>query len=313
MDIIRYTSDKKGEWDAFVREAKNSLFMFERNFMEYHSDRFTDCSFMFYEEEKLMALLPANIKEDTLYSHGGLTYGGFLLKNDAKQHTVIDALAALRTYMEENAIKKLVYKCIPHVYHLQPAEEDEYALFAAGAKLTAMGVSTAVDLKDPIKMPKGRKAQISRAKREGVVIEKRTDIESFTKFIGLENEVLSTRHNVRAVHTADELHLLYSRFPENIALYAALKDGSIIAGCVCFIYKETVHVQYMAADEEARRIGALDLAVASMMEEHREIRKWLDFGISTEDGGKYLNEGLVSQKEGFGGRTNVYRIWELDI
>lgn len=215
--------------------------------------------------------------------------------------------------MEENAIKKLVYKCIPHVYHLQPAEEDEYALFAAGAKLTAMGVSTAVDLKDPIKMPKGRKAQISRAKREGVVIEKRTDIDSFTKFIGLENEVLSTRHNVRAVHTAEELHLLYSRFPENIALYAALKDGNIIAGCVCFIYQETVHVQYMAADEEARRIGALDLAVAAVMEEHRESRKWLDFGISTEDGGKYLNEGLVSQKEGFGGRTNVYRIWELDI
>lgn len=313
MDIIRYTSDKKGEWDAFVKVAKNSLFMFERDFMEYHSDRFTDCSFLFYEEEKLVALLPANIKEDTLFSHGGLTYGGFLLKVEAKQHTVIDALAALKTYMEQNKIKKLVYKCIPHVYHLQPAEEDEYALFAAGAKLTAMGVSTAVDLKDPIKMPKGRKAQISRAKREGVVIEKRTDIASFTKFIGLENEVLSTRHNVRAVHTADELHLLYSRFPENIALYAALKDGNIIAGCVCFVYKEAVHVQYMAADEEARRIGALDLAVSAVMEEHRESRKWLDFGISTEDGGKYLNEGLVSQKEGFGGRTNVYRIWELDI
>ena len=313
MDIIKYTSDKKGEWDAFVKEAKNSLFMFERDFCEYHSDRFTDSSFMFYEEDKLMALLPANVKGDTLFSHGGLTYGGFLLKNDAKQHTVIDALAALKTYMEENGLKKLVYKCIPHVYHLQPAEEDEYALFAAGAKLSAMGVSTAVDLKCPIKMPKGRKAQISRAKREGVVIEKRNDIESFREFIGLENEVLTTRHNVRAVHTPEELHLLYSRFPENIALYAAVKDGKIIAGCVCFIYKETVHVQYMAADEEARRIGALDLAVSTVMDEFRESHRWLDFGISTEDGGKYLNEGLVSQKEGFGGRTNVYRIWELDI
>lgn len=313
MDIIKYTNEKRGEWDAFVKEAKNSLFMFERNFCEYHSDRFTDHSLMFYEEDKLMALLPANISGDTLFSHGGLTYGGFLLKNDAKQHTVNDCLSALKTHMEENGIKKLVYKCIPHVYHLQPAEEDEYALFAAGARLCAMGASTALDLKEPIKMPKGRKAQISRAKREGVEIERRTDKDSFEAFIALENEVLGARHNVKAVHTADELYLLYSRFPENIALYAALKDGRIIAGCVCFIYKETVHVQYMAADEEARRIGALDLAVATVMETYAADHKWLDFGISTEDGGRYLNEGLISQKEGFGGRTNVYRIWELTV
>ena len=125
--------------------------------------------------------------------------------------------------------------------------------------------------------------------------------------------MLGARHNVKAVHTADELYLLYSRFPENIALYAALKDGRIIAGCVCFIYKATVHVQYMAADEEARRIGALDLAVVTVMEAYAADHKWLDFGISTEDGGRYLNEGLISQKEGFGGRTNVYRIWELTV
>ena len=313
MDIIRYTCEKKGEWDAFVSEAKNSLFMFKRDYMDYHSDRFTDNSFMFYEEDKLMALMPANISGDALYSHGGLTYGGFLLKNDAKQHTVNDCLSALKSYMEENGLKKLIYKCIPHVYHLQPAEEDEYALFANGAKLTAMGASTTLDLKAPVKMPKGRKAQISRAKREGVVIEQRTDKDNFSDFIALENEVLQSRHDVKAVHTADELYLLYSRFPENIALYAAVKDEHIIAGCVCYIYKETVHVQYMAADEEARRIGALDLAVASVMETYAADHKWLDFGISTEDGGRILNEGLISQKEGFGGRTNVYRIWELEV
>ncbi|MBR6256249.1 MAG: GNAT family N-acetyltransferase [Lachnospiraceae bacterium] len=311
MDILRYTGEKKGEWDAFVSEAKNSLFMFKRDYMEYHSDRFTDHSLMFYEEDKLMALLPADVSGDVLCSHGGLTYGGFLLKNDAKQHTVNDCMTALKEHMKEEGLKKLVYKCIPHVYHLQPAEEDEYALFANGARLTAMGASTVLDLKAPIKMPKGRKAQISRAKREGVVIERRTDKESFEEFIGLENEVLTARHNVKAVHTADELYLLYSRFPENIALYAAVKDEHIIAGCVCYLYKETVHVQYMAADEEARRIGALDLAVATVMETYAADHKWLDFGISTEDGGSFLNEGLISQKEGFGGRTNVYRIWEL--
>ncbi len=313
MEIYRYSAEKKGEWDAFVSEAKNSLFMFKRDYMDYHSDRFSDHSLIFAEEGKLMALLPANVSGDVLYTHGGLTYGGFLLKNDARQHTVNDCMAALKVHMKEEGLKKLVYKCIPHIYHLQPAEEEEYALFANGAGLTAMGVSTVVDLKDPLKMPKGRKAQISRAKREGVCIELKTDKESFEKFIALENEVLTARHNVHAVHTADELYLLYSRFPDNIALYAAMKDDKLIAGCVIFIYRSVVHVQYMAADEEARRIGALDLAVSNVMETYAPDYKWLDFGISTENGGKYLNEGLISQKEGFGGRTNVYRIWEMKV
>ena len=69
----------------------------------------------------------------------------------------------------------------------------------------------------------------------------------------------------------------------------------------------------MAANEEARKIGALDLAVVSVIELYRDKKLWLDFGISTEHGRIYLNEGLINQKESFGGRTGVYEIWELDL
>ena len=69
----------------------------------------------------------------------------------------------------------------------------------------------------------------------------------------------------------------------------------------------------MAADEVARQIGALDLTISTVIDTFKEKKLWLDFGISTEDGGKYLNEGLISQKEGFGGRTNVYEMWKLEI
>ena len=69
----------------------------------------------------------------------------------------------------------------------------------------------------------------------------------------------------------------------------------------------------MAADEVARQIGALDLTISTVIDTFKEKKLWLDFGISTEDGGKYLNEGLISQKEGFGGRTNIYEMWKLEI
>ncbi len=313
ITVVRYTEDKVDIWNQFNKQSKNSLFMFDRNYMDYHKDRFKDHSLLFYDEDKLIALLPLSEHDDMLISHGGLTYGGFITDTKMKQHTMMDCFEELIKYAKENGFKNIRYKCIPHIYHSQPAEEDRFALFANNSKLDTVDVSTYVNLAAPLKMPKGRKAQISRAKREGVVVEELTELEDFKKFIDLENEVLTERHDVRAVHTGEELKLLHDRFPENIHLFASLKDGNLIAGTVVYEYDQVVHTQYMAANNEARTIGALDLAVSTVINNYKETKKWLDFGISTEHGKIYLNEGLCSQKEGFGGRTGVYEIWEVNI
>lgn len=311
--IEKYSSEKEDIWNRFNKESKNSLFMFDRKYMDYHSDRFKDHSLLFYDEDKLIAILPLSEHGEELKSHGGLTYGGFITDSKMKQHTMNDCFETFISYAKENGFSKVTYKCIPHIYHNQPAEEDRFALFANGAQLVTVDVSTYVNLSSPLKMPKGRKAQISRAKREGVVIEELSSLEDFEVFIDLENAVLNERHEVSAVHTGAELKLLKDRLPENIHLFAAMKDGKMIAGTVVYEYDTVVHTQYMAADDEARTIGALDLAVATVIEKYKDSKKWLDFGISTEHGKIYLNEGLCSQKEGFGGRTGVYEIWELNI
>ncbi len=46
--------------------------------MDYHSDRFNDHSLVFTRKNRLIGLLPANIKDEALYSHGGLTFGGII-------------------------------------------------------------------------------------------------------------------------------------------------------------------------------------------------------------------------------------------
>lgn len=314
ITIKRYCSEDKEIWNKFNAESKNSIFMFDRNYMDYHNDRFVDHSLMFYDEnEKLIALLPLSEKENNLYSHGGLTYGGFITDINMKQHTMNDCFDALIKYARGQNVNTITYKCIPHIYHKQASEEDRFALFANSAKLTTIDVSTYVNLTNPLKMPKGRKAQISRARREGVEVKELTELSSFEAFIALENEVLSERHDTKAVHTGAELKLLHDRFPDGVKLYGALKEGTLIAGTVIYVYDQVVHTQYMAANTEARVIGALDLAVNSIIESYKDKKLWLDFGISTEHGKIYLNEGLASQKEGFGGRTGVYEIWELVV
>ena len=313
IEIAKYTDDKTIIWNQFNKQSKNYLFMFDRNYMDYHKDRFKDHSLMLYDNGKLIALLPMSEHDDMLISHGGLTYGGFVSDVKMKQHTMMDCFEALINYSREKGFKMIQYKCIPHIYHKQPAEEDRFALFANYARLQSVDVSTVINLSSPLKMSKGRKAQIMRAKREGSLIEELSELEDFQTFIDLENAVLTEHHGTHAVHTGEELKLLHDRLPENIHLFASLKDGKMIAGTVVYEYDEVVHTQYMAANDEARSIGALDLAVATVIEKYKDSKKWLDFGISTEHEKIYLNKGLCSQKEGFGGRTDVYEIWELNL
>ena len=307
--IVRYEPDRdKGAWDDFVRQAKNSHFMFFRNYMDYHSDRFTDHSLLFYRNDKLLAVLPTSEHGNELRSHGGLTYGGFLSGESMKQGKMMECFSILRQYLRKNDFSRMIYKCIPSIYHRIPAEEDRYALFRNQAQLLKIEPATVIDLMKNVKMSQDRKQHISKAKREGIICRKSED---FDRFFELENEVLESRHQVHAVHTAGEMQLLQNRFPQNIELYSAMSDGTLLAGALVFITEKTVHTQYLASGETGRKTGALDLLISTLIEHFRSSKVYFDFGISTESDGQILNEGLIYQKEGFGGRTIAYETWEI--
>lgn len=129
----------------------------------------------------------------------------------------------------------------------------------------------------------------------------------------MENEILSKYHSTIAVHTAEELKLLAGRFPENIKLYTGELDGKILAGAVVFENGETVHTQYLANSDEGRQVGALDCVIDFLLNEVYADKKYFDFGISNENAGKYLNRGLIAQKEGFGARAVVHDFYELKL
>lgn len=309
--VKKYTSNDIAVWDAFVDASKNGTFMLKRGYMDYHSDRFEDYSLMFYKDGELVALLPSTLHGAELRSHGGLTYGGMLCGYAMKQQIMLDCFAALKIYMREYGMSSLIYKPMPYIYHRYPCQEDLYALWLSEATIIRRDVSTTIEfVENPIKLPKGRKAQIARAKREGFEVVESCD---FEMFIALENHVLAKYHQTKAVHTASELKLLHTRFPESIHLYVANHDGHMEAGVLVFEYDNMVHTQYMASSDLARANGGLDLVIATIIDKYKGKKKYIDFGISTEDAGKLLNNGLISQKESFGGRSIVYDFYELKI
>ncbi|KPH90385.1 GNAT family acetyltransferase [Pseudoalteromonas undina] len=309
--VKRYEKNNETIWNEFVSLAKNGHFFFHRKYLEYHEDRFLDYSLMIFDDkDSLIALLPANIAEETVYSHQGLTFGGLITKTSVKQIVVINALNAIVDFLSKQNVTRLVYKAIPSIYHIIPSDEDLYALFRVGAKLVRRDVSSSINLNNQLTYSKGRKWLVKKAKSSGAEITKVDDIKSFWKEL---NNVLYANHNVSAIHSLAEIEYLISSFPNNISCYATMFEGEIVSGAVIYDYKGVAHTQYLFNNEQGRNIGGLDLLIDHLVKSVYISHRFFDFGISNEQQGQYLNEGLIAQKEGFGARAISHEFYEITI
>jgi len=311
MTIVKYIAEYKNIWNEFVKNCKNTHFFFQRDYMEYHSDRFEDFSLMLFDEtDKLIAILPANIKENILYSHQGLTFGGFLVDDRMKTENMLEIFESLKVYLKNQSIEKIVYKCIPYIYHINPSEEDRYALFRNNAKLIRRDVTTTINLQNKIKYQEQRKRSIKKAIKNELVFEESKNFKSYWNIL---EETLTTQHNTKPVHNLEEIEMLANLFPDNIKLFVASKDNKVLGGALIFENEIIVHTQYLANSLEGRNIGALDFVIDKVINEIYQNKKYFDFGISNEDAGRFLNTGLIAQKEGFGARAVVHDFYELEI
>src|SRR5690606_10487106 len=100
--IQKYQPTDISLWNNFVAQSKNGTFLFRRDFMDYHQDRFQDYSLLIFEDNKLVAVFPANKVGNTIYSHQGLTYGGLVLPENVKLNEVLGILEILLEHFKKN-------------------------------------------------------------------------------------------------------------------------------------------------------------------------------------------------------------------
>jgi hypothetical protein len=311
LRVERYTADHEGEWNDFVRRSKNGTFLFDRGYMEYHSDRFADASLVVRDDHgRLIALLPASRHDRVVRSHGGLTYGGFVSGARMTTPRMLEVFDACLDHLRNDGIERLVYKCVPHIYHSLPAEEDAYALFVRDAEMVRRDVSSAIDTRVRLPVQERRQRALQRARRARLQIE-RTD--GFHRFWPVLERNLAERHGTKPVHTLREITYLAERFPENILLFVCTAGEDVLAGTVVYISSNVCHFQYNGASDEGLRQGALDLVLTTVIERFSPTHRVIDFGISTEREGRRLNEGLIAYKEGFGARAVNYDFYELRV
>lgn len=310
IEIRRYAPHEQPLWDSLVMSSANGTFMFLRNYMEYHAHRFEDFSLMIYHKERLIALLPASRNGDTVTSHGGLTYGGFISDACVTSSLLLDAFNSIVQYLRQHDVTYWDYKPVPHIYHSYPHEAEQYALFSMNAERIACNLSSTIDLTTPLRYAELRRRGIKRAIKCGVTIATTHDYAPFWHIL---ESNLQERHQVKPVHTLDEITLLHNRFPQHIQLHTAMLNGEIVAGCVVYNTGRVAHAQYISASGQGKECGALDLLFAHLIEQEYKNCRYFDFGISTEMGGSYLNTGLLAQKEGFGARGIIYETYRITL
>ncbi len=308
--VLQYQKANYKQWNDFISQAKNATFLFHRDFMEYHQDRFEDYSLMVFDDQKLVAVLPANRVGEVIYSHQGLTYGGLVYQETLKLSSVINVFQCLLSFLNENTISKVNLKLIPSIYHTKPAEELHYALFLVEAKLNRRDTLSVIDLSQEFHFSKIRKRGIQKAKNNSLIIKEEISFESFWDTILIPN--LKHKHQAKPVHTVAEITKLRMLFPDNIRQFNVYNDNRIVAGTTIFETKNVVHCQYISKLEIEDNLGSLDFLYDFLINEKFHSKRHFDFGISNEEQGRKLNEGLSYWKESFGASTIVHDFYEVE-
>ncbi|MFI0431008.1 GNAT family N-acetyltransferase [Mariniflexile sp. HMF6888] len=307
--IVKYTSAYYNEWNGFIENSKNGTFLFHRDFMEYHKDRFEDFSLLVFKEDKLLAVLPANKLEQEIHSHQGLTYGGLILPKMVKFDTVIAVFAQLLKYLKGYGFETLVLKQIPSIYSKVFTEEIEFLMFILKAELIRKDTLSVIDLNNKLKISNNRLEGYKRGVKHNLIVKEEAGFELFWNNILVKN--LQNRHKANPVHTLQEITLLKKHFPNNIRQFNVYNQDEIVAGTTIFESRFVVHSQYISGNADKNTLGSLDFLHYHLITEVFKDKKYFDFGTSNENNGLHINEGLQFWKEGFGARMltqNFYRV-----
>ena len=162
----------------------------------------------------------------------------------------------------------------------------------------------------PLACNEMRNRGIKKALHHGIIVE---ESNRWTDFWEVLTTNLQTKYHVSPVHSLSEIRMLKARFPHNIRLFTAQLNNKVLGGTVVYEYGNVAHTQYISASLEGKKLRVLDLLLDKLIHEVYRNKTWFDFGKSTEQQGTILNEGLIFQKESFGGRAVCYDWYEWDL
>lgn len=300
LKVVLYNSDYKDDWNCFLEQANPASFLFHRNFMDYHRDRFCDHSLLFYEGDRLIALLPAHTNDTVLCSHFGLSYGGIIHRASLTTAAFLALLELLAEHCKEYQLEAIILNEIPFIYQHSVNSLMPFVSHALQAVQHVQMLST-IDFKAPLPLNTNRKRMIQKGIKNGYWIQEDSSATSFWQRILIPR--LHDRYQANPVHTIEEIESLLQAFPQSIKqMNVYNSQGELVGGTTLFIHPHVVHLQYIAGNEMDNNKGALDLLIYTLIQHYQTTVRYFDLG-SSHLNPKQLNKGLLYWKESFGARS----------
>ena len=110
----------------------------------------------------------------------------------------------------------------------------------------------------------------------------------------------------------EEITGLQAKFPQNIRQFNVYSGEQLVAGTTVFETPEVAHLQYISGNETKNESGSLDFLHHYLLTSVFRNKNYFDFGISNENQGKNINQGLSFWKESFGARTIVQNFYKVN-
>ena len=309
--VKRYCSDDFALWNDFISQATNATFLFDRNFMEYHADRFQDFSLLVFEEDILQAVVPANCKDNQIFSHQGLTYGGFVFRNEFPIGQIEKVLSETFSFLQSQGFVKCEIKAMLPFYAPDFHAEIQQVLSDKQAKITAQKMNLAIDFRTEYSISKSKLKHYRRLQSEGLVVKKEADCTIFWQEV-LE-PLLLEKYQTKPLHSLAEINSLQSKFPNHIEQYNLYRDGKILAGITLFKTATVIKSQYGATTENGKKFRALDYLFLYLIDSFKADYDYFDMGTVDDNSELGYNEGLLNQKKELGCSVYSQNIFQIAL
>ena len=327
--IEEYTPDQFDVWESFIDESVNGTIFHRQKFIGYHpADRFQDNSLLIYYKNKLIAVFPACVVGSNgkmvLKSHAGTSYGGPVFKGKQSLRRVFSVMEALNEYAREKGFDQIEMRTPPKIFYKSFFDQLDFTLTGLGYRREAEELVTFYRMADYAhnesivefakSFPTTCRKEIRKSAEHitAKIVETEEDVNRFHEIL---SNNLSGKYNKQPTHTLDELKTLLRLFPGEIFILGTYHNDTLVGGyTVITINGKGLHIFYAAMDYDYQIYRPLNLGLAKLIqigtERNMEV---LNYGISTEDGGKYINWGLLRFKEDFGGTGALRTNWIKDL
>lgn len=321
--LVPYTECLRDAWEDFIENrAINSTFLHSRKFFDHNPlNAADDASLVFYKGGLIVAVLPACLYRKNgqliFHSHLRATYGGFIVCKKVGVEEALQIVHQTVQFAKEKNAKQIIIRNPFRIFHDTLCDETDYAMWYYGFKIKSRELETAVELSNNIEeiraaYSRGTRYSVKKSKKS---VEVRLS-EDFKAFWELLEKRLGERHGTKPVHDYAAICRLRENVgKENVLLFGAYYNDQLIGGNVVFSFKNNVlHGQYNASDWEFQNLMPLYGVVDYIIEWGKERGfKYFNMGTSNEEEGTKINNGLLSYKESFGGRSFLRETMMLDV